>query len=215
MLKFEFRYSRENHYAFRLQQLSESTTRMSDTRNYEIIRTTKTQDECTAEMTYPYSYIDEFNGPHSNYPITAILYPILVETEAERADPGDFPKNIQEHFWVRVGENDGDSWLSAGQLTNGAYFYYSGGCDYTGFDCQGGMNLWVSKSWKNIVDHAMTEEEYELYIHQNEPSQNPAICECGDKATLHYIDSDHPHLCADCYWDLDEKYRREARGLPV
>jgi hypothetical protein len=140
---------------------------------------------------------------------------ILVEKE--QAEAGDFPHNIQEHFWVRGGENDGDSWLATGQLTTGAYFFYSGGCDYTGFDCQGGMSLWISNSWENIIDHAMTEGEYELYIHQNEPQEEPELCpKCQtDPATMpNEFDDECERICADCFWDLDADLKARRRADP-
>lgn len=113
-------------------------------------------------MSYPYDYInDEFQ---ENYSLENILRPIIVEPDPP--DIGNFPQNIREHFWVRGGENDGDSWMSCGELKNGVYFFFSGSCDYTGFDCQGGMKLVASTSWQNIVDHAMTQEEYDLYVKQ-------------------------------------------------
>lgn len=116
-------------------------------------------------MSYPYGYIKD--SSFSYYSVNEILKPILVETRKEKADAGDFPHNIQEHFWIRPGENDGDSWISCGILDNGAYFYYTGGCDYTGFDCQGGMTLYVSKKWENIINHAMG-LNYHTYIAQTE-----------------------------------------------
>jgi hypothetical protein len=135
------------------------------TRNYEILRTAKTQQECQRTMAYPLGYVNDQWQEH--YSLENILRPIVLEKDSAAA--GDFPKNIREFFWVRCGENDGDSWLAAGQLTNDNYFFYSGGCDYTGFDCQGGMSLWVSKSWKNIVDHAMDGRDYEAYLRLDEP----------------------------------------------
>ncbi len=118
-------------------------------------------------MEYPYSCIGPENESDCwGYGIDEIRREILIEEE--EADAGDFPHNIAEHFWIREGCHDGDEWMACGLLTNGNYFFYTGGCDYTGFDCQGFMQLWVSESWKNIVDHAMTEKEYNLYVEQTE-----------------------------------------------
>jgi hypothetical protein len=153
------------------------------------------------------------------YPLDEIRRPIVTETEA--ADAGDFPKNITEHFWIRPGQNDGDSWMACGALDNGAFFFFTGGCDFTGFGCQGGMSLWVSRSWANILEHAMTEEERELFEAQTEvpPAEGEEpwpemteeefwaarraewVCyECGEKGAEH----EHPEdasvaLCEACY----------------
>lgn len=115
------------------------------------------------EMEYPYSYVTPLGPSFDYYPLEEILKPILVETPEEKADASGFPQSIQEHFWIRPGENDGDEWIACGQLKNGAYFHYQASCDYTGFDCQGGMRLWVSKSWKNILEHAMDPHIREMY----------------------------------------------------
>lgn len=200
------------------------------TRIYEILHTTKPQVYCHEIMEYPFSYIgrDEWG---CDYALADIVRPIMVETEAEAADAGDFPKNIKDFFWVRGGERDGDSWLAAGQLTNDNYFFYTGGCDYTGFDCQGGMNLWVSKSWKNIVDHAMTQWDYETYLRldmpppeeeeeenyeQEEREAYPLCCHChGEEGGMpNEFTDEGERLCADCYWDLDSEEKHKRRIDP-
>ena len=199
-------------------------------RNYEIMRTNQTQELCQEQMAYPYSYIGE-DGLGYSYALAEIRRGIVVETEAEQAEAGDFPRNIQEHFWVRIGEHDGDNWISCGLLENGAYFFYEGGCDYTGFDCQGGMSLWISNSWKNIVDHAMTEPVYELYLQENEPEpeRTPAgdseaeeedrgvcsHCEEAPATMPNEFAEDRGDLCADCFWDLDADMKRRRRADPA
>jgi hypothetical protein len=187
------------------------------TRNYEILRTAKTQQECQRTMAYPLGYVNDEWQEH--YSLENILRPIVLEKDSAAA--GDFPNNIQEFFWVRGGENDGDSWLSCGQLTNGNYFFYSGSCDYTGFDCQGGMSLWVSKSWKNIVDHAMGEGEYEAYqrLDGEEPEGEPTYplcshCQEGEGGMPNEFTDEGERLCADCYWDFDAEAKRKRRSDP-
>jgi hypothetical protein len=184
---------------------------MASTRNYTIIRTTESQEECQHSMAWPYSFIsDEF------FSLNNIRMPILEET-AGAGDAGDFPNNIQEHFWVRVGENDGDDhWLSVGQLTNGNYFLYKGltGND-TGFFSEGCMALWVSKTWETLVDHVFTDEIYELYVQQNDDfEEEQHLCGCGDEATMPNDWNNHGDLCADCYWELDSAFKLERRADP-
>lgn len=127
------------------------------TRNYTIPKI-KNIDELVKEMDYPYSFI---GNQYSGYPVDYILRPICMDKKP--ADPGDFPHNIEEHYWIRPGANDTDDWISMGKLKNGSYFLYTASCDYTGFDCQGGMCLWVSSSWESIIDHAMDEIVYMIY----------------------------------------------------
>lgn len=176
-------------------------------------------------MKYPFSYINhEYQG---GYSLEHIRRDILVETPEERADVGDFPNNIEELFWAQCGERDERPWWCCGQLTNGAYFYYIGSCDYTGFDCQGGMSLWVSKSWKNIIDHAIGREQYETYMCLNLPEvtdvpqdeeEKPEgfvyCAECGyDEGTMSYFE-DEPKLCPDCFWEMDAAEKRKQRADP-
>lgn len=83
--------------------------------------------------------------------------------EAENADPGDFPNNIEQFYWIKEGANDEESWEALGKLTNGVYFFYRATCDYTGFDCQGMMTLIVSPVFENLVQYGMPEQSYMLY----------------------------------------------------
>lgn len=131
------------------------------------IRVQSNVSDLKSEMEYPLSNITHNEDPHSDYYyIKDILKPIFVEKPEDKADPEGFPKNIQQYFWIQPGENDGDAWHALGQLTNKAFFYYTASCDYTGFDCQGDMRLWVSKSWDNIINHAMDPRVKKLYIEQ-------------------------------------------------
>ncbi len=205
-------------------------------RDYTIVYTTMTEEECKKIMVYPYSYInDEFE---TRYDLKNILRDIYIEKKEDRAEVGDFPKNIRRHFWVSCGERDERPWISCGQLDNDAYFFYTGSCDYTGFDCQGGMRLWVSTSWKNIIDHAMSQGEYEQYktlydplndTHQEEEheeeeeeeeeeeQEDRGICvHCKEApATMaNEFTDDDGYLCADCFWDLDSELKRKRRSDP-
>lgn len=108
-------------------------------------------------MDYPFSFLRS-----GDYLVSEILRPIPIEQE--QADPGDFPNNIVEYLWVREGENDEEEWKAYGVLSNGNYFFYKASCDYTGFDCQGWMHLWVSSSTNHILDYAMTpDDRKEMY----------------------------------------------------
>jgi hypothetical protein len=160
------------------------------------------------------------------YDRDAIRRHIVVETVP--ADAGHFPANIRKHFWVRGGKNDGDSWISCGQLTNDAYFFFTASCCFTGFDAVGSMRLWVSNSWKNIVEHAMNQEEYNLYMAQTAVPPiagedpwpvltreeffaqftNGAIpCyECHEyDSTTNHPDIAGERVCSDCYTYLVEE----------
>ena len=82
------------------------------------------------------------------------------------------PTILSEYYWIHEGANDEDAWyllcrVSLGAATAGnnfAYVYYTASCDYTGFDCQGGMKLIASHNLKKLVESGMTEQDRELLI---------------------------------------------------
>ncbi len=105
-------------------------------------------------MEYPYSYI------HSgDYDVT----PDDIPGEPQE-DVGDFPNNIEHYYWIHGGENDEEPWMTLCRLTNGVYVFYKGECDYTGFDCQGSMELYASKNPATLINMAMTITDYEDYF---------------------------------------------------
>lgn len=161
------------------------------------------------EMEYPYESIGT-----DGYSLEDIYRPIVTETS--NASAGNFPKNIKEHFWIRPGVHDGDSWYSCGQLTNNNYFFYSASCDYTGFDCQGGMNLWVSSSWDTLVNHGMGSTLYRLYLQQTQdvsglPTEEVICCYCEkDPGTMpDPFTEDCGRLCEHCYSVLKKKEEKK------
>jgi hypothetical protein len=100
------------------------------------------------------------------YPFSFIENDILayIPSEFSRGFPdeepievNEFPKNIVEYYWIKEGENDGDDWSCLCKLDNGAYAYYNASCDYTGFDCQGGMLLFVSRNKEKLFNEGMPE----------------------------------------------------------
>lgn len=58
---------------------------------------------------------------------------------------------IQELYLVEYGENDGAEWRAIGLLIDGRYFRATGGCDYTGWDCQAGNNGETWDSYEAFV----------------------------------------------------------------
>lgn len=115
-------------------------------------------------LEYPLYYVQ-----HSlKFTPNMIRKEILIESQYERARHNDFPHNVREYFWINDGQNDGISWLSVGQLTTGAYFFFSAYCNTNGFEGNGDMSLYVSTSFKNIIEYGMEDDEYQLYISDTE-----------------------------------------------
>ncbi len=83
-------------------------------------------------------------------------------------DIGTFPDNIAEYIWIRPGENDGQPWLVLCRLDTGVYVYYRGECDYTGFDCQGQMQMYASKDPNILLQYGMTSADYDAYFAETE-----------------------------------------------
>lgn len=112
-------------------------------------------------LEYPFSFIQGI-GPYEDegYDINDMIIPMPGEPEEEL---GNFPNNIQKYLWVYEGANDEEPWLALVQLNNGNYAFYRGECDYTGFECQSLMELYVSKSLETLVRMAMTNEDYRKY----------------------------------------------------
>ncbi len=106
-------------------------------------------------LEYPFSFILE-----GEYKVKNFIVPMPGEL---LEDAGDFPHNISQYLWVYPGMNDEEPWLALVKLDNGNYAFFRGECDNTGFNCQGSMELYVSKSLTTLVEMAMTNEDYRKY----------------------------------------------------
>ena len=84
------------------------------------------------------------------------------------ADSGDFPDNISSTFWFKEGEREEEHWVLLCRLDNGNYALYDAWCDYTGFDCRGGMSLYVNSDYSVLINYAMGDRHYDEYISQTE-----------------------------------------------
>jgi hypothetical protein len=110
---------------------------------------------------YVHNY-ESFDYPFSQmYPLNEINTKIL---GLPLLKPGKFPKNIKEWLWSFPGENDFNPWYLLCRLKNNNYALYIAWCDYTGFDCRGGMKLYIAKDLENIINYAMSNYVYKLYI---------------------------------------------------
>jgi hypothetical protein len=59
------------------------------------------------------------------------------------------------------GENDSQSWMMAGKLKDGRFFFLDAWCDYTGWDCQAGGDGQVADTLDNLIRFGMTKEARE------------------------------------------------------
>jgi hypothetical protein len=113
------------------------------------------------QLAYPFSYIlgdgekDEYNEMFST---SDFAKGILGE---EKCECGNFPHNIVEFYWIHEGQNDEEPWECLCKLDNGNYAFYTASCDYTGFDCQGGMSLIVSGDREKLFNEGMSDGQRE------------------------------------------------------
>jgi hypothetical protein len=97
----------------------------------------------------------------------------LLGEEADDLSCGKFPDNIVEFYWLHEGHNDEDAWECLCKLDNGNFAYYSAWCDYTGFDCQGGMKLIVSKDLKRLFYEGLTDRSRDLCLKEKKSPSKP------------------------------------------
>lgn len=102
-------------------------------------------------LEYPFSYISD-----EQYTLESIVRSIPGETPLS---PGTFPSNITEYYWIHEGINDEEEWYCLCRLNNGFYIFYTASCDYTGFDCQGNMRMYISANAIRLFYHGLTEHE--------------------------------------------------------
>lgn len=67
--------------------------------------------------------------------------------------------NIEELLGSVNGENDGDDWVCVFRLKDGRYGAASGGCDYTGWDCQASNRITVAKDLETIIRLGLSDED--------------------------------------------------------
>lgn len=67
-------------------------------------------------------------------------------------------KDVVEVIAAVNGENDSADWVGVFKLKDGRYLVASGGCDYTGWDCQAGNSLIVGETLAEVVTLGLTED---------------------------------------------------------
>lgn len=102
------------------------------------------------------------------YPFSCIDYYYDLELSEIPGQPlediGDFPHNIKEYYWIFPGANDWNPWMTLCRLDNDVYVFYKGECDYTGFDCQGSMEIYASKDPSVLIHQGMGNWDYDMYM---------------------------------------------------
>jgi hypothetical protein len=71
------------------------------------------------------------------------------------------PQGIVRIYWYQQGENDEQPWLFIAKIKYGEkfkYIYYVAWCDYTGFECEGGMYFYLTDSLSKLLLQAVPEK---------------------------------------------------------
>ncbi len=88
----------------------------------------------------------------------AFVYANTIRTATGCAKDGFTLADVSEVIAAEPGENDGPSWLMAGRLKDGRFFFLDAGCDYTGWDCQAGGDAQVADTLDNLIRFGMTQD---------------------------------------------------------
>ncbi len=154
--KVKLEREKERRNMIHLQKEKEEDAHRS-VRNTELRQQIKVNPK---DLEYPFSYLkDEYYYQRTPKPIPG----------HDSADVGNFPHNIEHYYWIHEGANDEEPWMTLCRLTNGAYVFYKGECDYTGFDCQGNMELYSSMDQTVLITYGMSISDYDLYIKDTNP----------------------------------------------
>jgi hypothetical protein len=128
----------------------------------DIVTSQRQQSVNASWYDYPFSTIKNEFGYLDKFSTSSIYTQIIGQPDNSRHIV-NFPDNIKTYIWGREGENDEQSWLLLCQLDNGYYAYLEAWCDYTGFDCQGGMKLYCSKELHILLEMAMDDTARQYY----------------------------------------------------
>jgi hypothetical protein len=114
-------------------------------------------------LEYPFLYLSEYRRTPR---------PIVGEPHDDR-EIRDFPACVTHYYWIHEGRNDVDAWRALFQYEDKntgtqRYGFYIGECDYTGFDCQGSMDLYVADRYDVLIERAMGDRDYSLYLKETE-----------------------------------------------
>lgn len=115
-------------------------------------------DKMLEALDYPLTYLDEYGGPQQ------IRKPLIGQEDIPLENGNVFPTDVTDYLWIHEGVNDEEPWKAVGVLASGAHFFYKAECDYTGFDCQGGMELYVTKDLPTLLCYAMGIGDYDQWM---------------------------------------------------
>jgi hypothetical protein len=125
------------------------------------------------KMDIPFMYIHKQFG----YSVESIYRILLTQPTLDLGTfPDTFPNTISEYYWIQEGQPSVKPWIALGKLNSGTHFYYiaSSNSDEDGVFFKnkkpsGMMHLWLSNSYSDIINWAMSGPDYEAYILATNP----------------------------------------------
>jgi hypothetical protein len=118
-------------------------------------------------FSYPFNFLKRGKRKYYDYILENIFKPIPGGDVVELENLTDFDTKIEKIYCYQEGENDKEDWFLFAKLTNGIFIVYSATCDYSGFDCRGGMELQASRDFNTIFEKGLADPDRELYYSQN------------------------------------------------
>jgi len=119
---------------------------------------------------YPFSFMNvNYDDRYSLENISMTMFGNDMKAEKIDLNHVIFPGNIKKIYFYKEGKNDISPWYFIGEISyeeKSLYIYYEGLCDYTGFDCQGSMKLYISEHYDRIIDRALPENVRKKYFYQ-------------------------------------------------
>jgi hypothetical protein len=112
----------------------------------------------------PFNEIVNNDNEFEDYSVKNILKPIF--SDKKQASPGDFPNNIEEIYYSVFEDYEYESyWWLLCKLSNGNYAYFEVYVCSCGFGGWGqNMKLYVSGSYKKLLDEAFGKYDYEDFM---------------------------------------------------
>lgn len=88
-------------------------------------------------------------------------------------------EDVKKILAVIEGTNDEESWHWLVELRDGRYAYITGGCDYTGWDCQGYVESYVADTLYEALNEAPVTDDH--YVHHSEDYHEPIRAELANQ----------------------------------
>lgn len=94
-----------------------------------------------------------------DYRIESCLRPMPGVADPTPEELGDFPRNIQDYYWLEDGLNEEYPWCALMRLTTGLYIYVKASCAFSGFEKTGDIAIYAANHPQTLIDYGMSQED--------------------------------------------------------